>query len=104
MQMGKPVRPFWEYIVVALLVGASIFLSLGIYAGKDFLFKSEIVRLELLTMRNYVAAYTLEHHQHPNSIETSFGPRPFKDPFGNPYLYSPKTGQLSSATRACREW
>lgn len=111
MELKDKGRPFWEHIIVGLLVGASVFISLGIYAKKDFLFKSEIVRLELLTLRNYAIAYILEYHQLPTSIEGAVGPWSMvpgpwslKDPFGTPYLYNSKRGQVSSATRACKEW
>ncbi|MDZ4224881.1 MAG: hypothetical protein U1D33_03130, partial [bacterium] len=103
MELKGAKRSFWEYVIVGLVVAGSLFLALGIYAKRDFLCKAEITRLELLTLRNYVTAYFLEHRQLPSSIEEAVGPRstvhgPWSDAFGNPYQYDPKKGWVSSAT------
>ena len=99
MELKDARRSFWEYIVVGLVVGSALFLAAGLYAKRDFLCKSEMLRLELLMLRNRVVTHLLENKRLPENISL-----PPADPFGNFYRYNPKTGWVSTATHACREW
>ena len=103
MELGKVKRSAWEYFFIGTVVGCSMLLSIGLYAKRDHLYKSRLMGLELLTLRNAVTAYTLEHRKHPSSLEEASGPwsmvhSPLSDPFGNLYQYDAKTGWVYSLT------
>lgn len=104
MQLGQNKRAAWEYLVVGLLIVASMGLALGLYSKRDQVFKERLLILELLTLRNTVVAEILTSGRRPKDVKNFFQSLPRRDPFGNPYHYDPKTGWVSSETEGYHCW
>ena len=102
MLIGRAKRPPWEKFLVTILVLVSIGFGISIYAKRDQVYKQRLLLSELMTLRNYLTAYYIEHKKFPatlselHSVET--------DPFGNPYRYDPKKGWVASQTLGSTDW
>lgn len=105
MRLRRPKRVWWEYFVVGFLVAASMLLGLGLYAGRDRLYKERLLILELEGMRRLVVAQMLEKRTVPKKppwSEASSAAR--LDPFGTPYHYDFQTGRVHSQTEGYGSW
>lgn len=109
MRLRRPKRVWWEYLVVGFLVAASMLLGLGLYAGRDRIYKERLLILELEGMRRLVVAQMLEKRVVPKappwgeSVAAS-GATPRLDPFGTPYHYNSETGRVRSQTKGYGSW
>lgn len=125
-QTKKP-RARFEWVIIAVVLVASIVVSFGIYTKRDNLSKSRTLMTELETLRSAVQTYKNINNANPPSLEAltkltySFEPgqqgNPYLnetnmiskggaivDPFGNPYKYDTKTGWVSSSTKDFNNW
>lgn len=111
MQLKRSKRPVWEYGVVVLVVGVSMWMAITLYAKRDQVFKERLLILELQTFRNLSAAYILEHRSLPKNIREVLGPQSMvrspwsnQDPFGYPYQYHPANGWISTTHPRYVHW
>ena len=103
-RMRSAYRPFWEKCLLFLVLFASFSLSVALYAKKDTLQKSQILRWELMNHRQEVIAYLLDYRTLPKSLEAIGKWTPLTDPLGHPYAYNPETGWVSSTTSQFTNW
>ncbi|MFH0799883.1 MAG: type II secretion system protein GspG [Pseudomonadota bacterium] len=122
--MEKQKRPAYETVIVALVVGLSLVLGIGLYSGRARIQKSNLLIQELAMLRSSVTVYKMLNGKNPESLEELAAstykvdsmPRPYidrlprsqnggvVDPFGNPYRYDIKSGWVCSGTPEFARW
>ena len=120
--MMKKKRPAYEIFIVAVCVVLSVLISGALYAGRLKIQKGQLLQTELGSFRRAIMAYRLEHRANPPSLDALteradggegapyIGVLPgFKegraiDPFGNPYVYEPESGWVSSSSVGFERW
>lgn len=101
MLIGRQ-RPAWEKYLVALLVLISMGFSIAIYAKRDRVFKQKLMMNELVTMRNLMLVYYMDHKKFPKDLEEIV--KSSIDPFGHAYYYDDKKGWVASQTPGYIDW
>ena len=122
--MARRKRTVYEYIVISAIVIISVSLAVALYAGRAKVRKGNLLVQELSMLRNGIQIYQLTNRKNPSSLaelvdgtyqsesETRryVGPLPTDsegrliDPFGNPYVYDPKSAWVSSKTQGFERW
>lgn len=117
-------RTVYEYIVIFAVVVISVSLAVALYAGRAKVRKGHLLMQELSMLRNGIQIYQLVNRQNPSSLaemeSSTYGsgsesrryvePLPKNsegrliDPFGNPYLYDPKSAWVHSQTKGFERW
>lgn len=118
-------RPAHETVVVVAAVVVAVALSVGIFARRATIGSERALIHELAALRNASALYcALNRSLAPDlgavvagsadggegTRLSSISERAFNsgerivDPFGNPYLYDPATGWISSQTKGYELW
>lgn len=125
VQTKKP-RARYEWIIIAVVLVASVVIAFGIYNKRDEANKGKLLLSELENMRAAVTMYKTMNKANPPSLQAltklnySFEPgqpgKPYLvnmkanptgeilDPFGNSYKYDSKTGWVVSATKGFDRW
>ncbi len=125
VQTKKP-RARYEWVIIAVVLVASIVLAFGIYTKRDSANKGKLLVSELENIRSAVEMYVTMNKANPPSLAAltklnySFEPgqpgKPYltslkasqtgeiMDPFGNMYKYDPKTGWAASGTKGFEKW
>lgn len=125
IQTKKP-RARFEWVIIAVVLVASIAVVFGIYTKRDSVAKGKVMLAELANIRSAITTYKTLNKANPPSLEAlaklnySFEPgqigRPYLekvnldekgqilDPFGNPYKYDNKTGWVVSSSRGYKRW
>jgi type II secretory pathway pseudopilin PulG len=125
IQTKKP-RAKYEWIVIAVLLAASIVIAFGIYTKRDEAKKGRLLLAELANIRSAVTMYKTLNKANPPSLEAltklnySFEPgQPAKpylesikispkgeavDPFGSSYKYDASSGWVASGSKGYDKW
>ena len=122
--MGEVKRSPFEVLVVVVVVALTIVLGASLYAGRTKIEKSNMLINEMSGLRSALLLYKIVNHKNAPDLamlattDYNMGgvERPYIehvpmnasgkiiDPFGNPYLYDPKSGWVSSSTQGCERW
>ena len=125
IQTKKP-RAKFEWLIIAVVLVASIVIAFGIYTKRDEARKGKMLMAELANIRSAVTMYKTLNKANPPSLAAltklnySFEPgqagKPYLenvkfnkggevvDPFGNNYKYDNKQGWVFSGTRGYDKW
>jgi hypothetical protein len=125
VQTKKP-RAKYEWIIIAVVLVASVVIAFGIYNKRNEADKGKLLLSELENLRSAVTMYKTMNKANPPSLAAltklnySFEPgqpgKPYltsikvsqsgeiMDPFGSTYKYDPKTGWVSSVTKGFERW
>jgi len=122
--MKRITRSPYEMVVVAVVVVLAVVLGASLYASRAKYQKGSLLVQELGAMRSAIATFKIANKKHPAELkelvtsEYELGgvKRPFLerlpmssdgrlvDPFGNPYVYDPSAGWVSSSTPGHERW
>ncbi len=122
--MGKIKRKSYEIVIVTIVVSLAVVLAVSLYASRAKYRKGDMLSRELSTMRSALTTYKLLNKRNAADINALVGSdyemdgvkRTYLDmlpmsedgkiidPFGNPYLYNPSTGWISSVTPGYERW
>lgn len=119
-------RAAYEWIIIVILIVASLAVGFGIYHAKDKAQKGELMVSELEQLRAVIQLYKLVNQNNPPDLTTltkmkyAFAPTEqpksylsnikagkdgrLVDPFGNPYKYDPKEAWVYSSTNGYASW
>lgn len=125
IQTKKP-RAKYEWIIIAVVLVASIIIAFGIYTKRDEANKGKLLLSELANIRSAVTMYKTLNKANPPSLTAltklnfAFEPgaagKPYLekvvtnikgeviDPFGNPYKYDNSRGWVVSQSKGYDRW